>query len=285
MKKILSFLIVAILVLAACGGNNGKKVTIGVASNDTKAWEKVKELAKKDDIDLEIKHFSDYNVPNKALSDGDIDLNAFQHFAFLDQYKKAHKDTNIEALSTTVLAPLGIYSDKVKNIKDVKKGAQVAIPNDVSNQARALKLLESAGLIKLKKNFGLNGTTKDIESNPKDLKIKAVDAQQTARALSDVDISVINNGVATKAGKDAKKDPIYLEKASSDAVKPYINVVAVNSKDKDNKTYKKIIELYHSKEAQKALKEDTKDGEKPVDLSKRKSKKSKMSWQKNNIKF
>ncbi|MDU1821004.1 MAG: dipeptide ABC transporter glycylmethionine-binding lipoprotein [Staphylococcus epidermidis] len=269
MKKILSFLIVAILVLAACGGNNGKKVTIGVASNDTKAWEKVKELAKKDDIDLEIKHFSDYNVPNKALSDGDIDLNAFQHFAFLDQYKKAHKDTNIEALSTTVLAPLGIYSDKVKNIKDVKKGAQVAIPNDVSNQARALKLLESAGLIKLKKNFGLNGTTKDIESNPKDLKIKAVDAQQTARALSDVDISVINNGAATKAGKDAKKDPIYLEKASSDAVKPYINVVAVNSKDKDNKTYKKIIELYHSKEAQKALKEDTKDGEKPVDLSKK----------------
>lgn len=269
MKKILSFLIVAILVLSACGGNNGKKVTIGVASNDTKAWEKVKELAKKDDIDLEIKHFSDYNVPNKALSDGDIDLNAFQHFAFLDQYKKAHKDTNIEALSTTVLAPLGIYSDKVKNIKDVKKGAQVAIPNDVSNQARALKLLESAGLIKLKKNFGLNGTTKDIESNPKDLKIKAVDAQQTARALSDVDISVINNGVATKAGKDAKKDPIYLEKASSDAVKPYINVVAVNSKDKDNKTYKKIIELYHSKEAQKALKEDTKDSEKPVDLSKK----------------
>lgn len=269
MKKILSFLIVAILVLSACGGNNGKKVTIGVASNDTKAWEKVKELAKKDDIDLEIKHFSDYNVPNKALSDGDIDLNAFQHFAFLDQYKKAHKDTNIEALSTTVLAPLGIYSDKVKNIKDVKKGAQVAIPNDVSNQARALKLLESAGLIKLKKNFGLNGTTKDIESNPKDLKIKAVDAQQTARALSDVDISVINNGVATKAGKDAKKDPIYLEKASSDAVKPYINVVAVNFKDKDNKTYKKIIELYHSKEAQKALKEDTKDGEKPVDLSKK----------------
>lgn len=269
MKKILGFLIAAVIVLAACGGNNDKKVTIGVASNDTKAWEKVKELAKKDDIDLEIKHFSDYNVPNKALSDGDIDMNAFQHFAFLDQYKKAHKDAKIQALSTTVLAPLGIYSDKIKNIKDVKKGAQVAIPNDVSNQARALKLLESAGLIKLKKNFGLNGTTKDIESNPKDLKIKAVDAQQTARALSDVDISVINNGVATKAGKDAKKDPIYLEKVSSDAVKPYINVIAVNSKDMDNKTYKKIVELYHSKEAQKALKEDTKDGEKAVDLSKK----------------
>ncbi|WP_145423089.1 dipeptide ABC transporter glycylmethionine-binding lipoprotein [Staphylococcus hominis] len=268
MKRIIGLLSASIIVLAACsGGGNSKKVTVGVASNDTVAWEKVKELAKKDDIDLEIKHFSDYNVPNKALSDGDIDMNAFQHFAFLNEYKKAHKDAKIEAISTTVLAPLGIYSKKVKDIKDVKDGAQVMIPNDVSNQARALKLLESAGLIKLKDNFGLSGTTKDIKDNPKHLKIKEVDAQQTARALDDVDISVINNGVATKAGLDAKKDPIYLESSTSDAVKPYINLIAVNSKDKDNKTYKKIVDLYHSKEAQEALKKDTKDGEKAVDLS------------------
>ncbi|MDS3888116.1 dipeptide ABC transporter glycylmethionine-binding lipoprotein [Staphylococcus hominis] len=270
MKRIIGLLLASIIVLSACsGGGSSKKVTVGVASNDTAAWEKVKELAKKDDIDLEIKHFSDYNVPNKALSDGDIDMNAFQHFAFLNEYKKAHKDAKIEAMSTTVLAPLGIYSKKVKDIKNVKDGAQVMIPNDVSNQARALKLLESAGLIKLKDNFGLSSTTKDIKDNPKHLKIKEVDAQQTARALDDVDISVINNGVATKAGLDAKKDPIYLESSTSEAVKPYINLIAVNSKDKDNKTYKKIVDLYHSKEAQEALKKDTKDGEKAVDLSRK----------------
>ncbi|EOC4760836.1 TPA: dipeptide ABC transporter glycylmethionine-binding lipoprotein [Staphylococcus aureus] len=268
MKRLIGLVIVALVLLAACGSNNDKKVTIGVASNDTKAWEKVKELAKKDDIDVEIKHFSDYNLPNKALNDGDIDMNAFQHFAFLDQYKKAHKGTKISALSTTVLAPLGIYSDKIKDVKKVKDGAKVVIPNDVSNQARALKLLEAAGLIKLKKDFGLAGTVKDITSNPKHLKITAVDAQQTARALSDVDIAVINNGVATKAGKDPKNDPIFLEKSNSDAVKPYIKIVAVNDKDLDNKTYAKIVELYHSKEAQKALQEDVKDGEKPVNLSK-----------------
>lgn len=266
MKRLIGLVIVALVLLAACGSNNDKKVTIGVASNDTKAWEKVKELAKKDDIDVEIKHFSDYNLPNKALNDGD--MNAFQHFAFLDQYKKAHKGTKISALSTTVLAPLGVYSDKIKDVKKVKDGAKVVIPNDVSNQARALKLLEAAGLIKLKKDFGLAGTVKDITSNPKHLKITAVDAQQTARALSDVDIAVINNGVATKAGKDPKNDPIFLEKSDSDAVKPYINIVAVNDKDLDNKTYAKIVELYHSKEAQKALQEDVKDGEKPVNLSK-----------------
>lgn len=231
MKRLIGLVIVALVLLAACGSNNDKKVTIGVASNDTKAWEKVKELAKKDDIDVEIKHFSDYNLPNKALNDGDIDMNAFQHFAFLDQYKKAHKGTKISALSTTVLAPLGIYSDKIKDVKKVKDGAKVVIPNDVSNQARALKLLEAAGLIKLKKDFGLAGTVKDITSNP-------------------------------------KNDPIFLEKSDSDAVKPYINIVAVNDKDLDNKTYAKIVELYHSKEAQKALQEDVKDGEKPVNLSK-----------------
>lgn len=267
MKKLLLLLIASVVILAACGQDKDtKKVTIGIASNDSKAWEKVKELAEKDNIDLEIKQFSDYNVPNTALNDGDIDMNAFQHFAFLEEYKKANKGTEITPIRTSVLAPLGIYSEKLKDIKELKNGAKVVIPNDVSNQARALKLLEKAGLIKLNDNFGLSSSIKDIKDNPKNLDIKAVDAQQTARALSDVDISVINNGVATKAGLDAKKDPLFLEDAKGNATKPYINIIAVNSKDKDNETYKKIAALYHSEEAKQALKEDTKDGEIVVDL-------------------
>lgn len=269
MKKLLVLLVALVVVLAACGGNkkDDKTVTVGVASDDTKVWDKVKELAKKDGINVEIKKFSDYNVPNKALNDGDIDMNAFQHFAFLHEYEKANKGTHITPIRTTVFAPLGIYSKKIKDIKDLKKGAKVVIPNDVSNQARALKLLESAGYIKLSKDFGLKGSKKDIVENKKDLDIKAVDAQQTARSLDDVDIAIINNGVASKSGLDPKKDPIFLEKDNTNTSKPYINIIAVNDKDKDNKTYKKVAELYHSKEARKALKEDTKDGEKIVDLS------------------
>lgn len=267
MKKGLTLLVALVLLLAACGDKkDDKKVTIGIASNDTAVWDKVKELAKKDGIDVEIKQFSDYNVPNKALSDGDIDLNAFQHFAFLDQFKKANKGTDITPIRTTVFAPLGIYSKELKDVKDLKNGAKVVIPNDVSNQARALKLLEKAGYIKLDKNFGLSGGPKDIVENKKNLNIKAVDAQQTARALDEVDIAVINNGVASKAGLNPKKDPIFLEDPDANAAKPYINFIAANTKDKDNKTYKKIAELYHSEEAKDALKEDTKDGEIVVDL-------------------
>ena len=237
MKKLLVLAIAFVVILAACGKkDDNKTVTVGVASNETKVWDKVAELAKKDGITVKVKQFSDYNVPNKALNDGDIDMNAFQHFAFLDQYEKANKGTKITPIRTTVFAPLGIYSKKIKDIKELKDGAKVIIPNDVSNQARALKLLEKAGYIKLSKDFGLKGGIKDIVENKKKLDIKAVDAQQTARALDDVDISVINNGVATKAGLDAKKDPIFLESDDAKASQPYINIIAVNSKDKDNKT-------------------------------------------------
>lgn len=267
MKKLFVLFLSLIVVLAACGSKKDEKtVKIGVTGVDSKVWEVVKKEAEKDGIKIEFVEFQDYTAPNNALAEGEIDLNAFQHFAFLDQFKKDHK-LKLSVVGTTVFAPLGAYSKKIKDIKDVKKGDTIAIPDDVTNQARALKLLEAAGLIKLSSDFGLFGGPDKIEENKLNLKIKPIEAQQTPRVLEDVAVSIINNGVAARAGLDPKDDPIYLEDADNKDVAPYINVIAAKTEDKDNKTYKKIVELYHSDLAKDALKEDTKDGEIAKNLS------------------
>lgn len=261
MKKLFVLFLSLIVVLAACGSKEDEKtVKIGVTGVDSKVWDVVKKEAEKDGIKIEFVEFQDYTAPNNALAEGEIDLNAFQHFAFLDQFKKDHK-LKLSVVGTTVFAPLGAYTKKIQDIKDVKKGDTIAIPDDVTNQARALKLLEQAGLIKLSSDFGLFGGPDKIEENKLDLKIKPIDAQQTPRVLEDVAVSIINNGVAARAGLNPKDDPIYMEDADNKDVAPYINVIAAKTEDKDNKTYKKIVELYHSDLAKDALKEDTKDGE------------------------
>ncbi|UTH16828.1 MetQ/NlpA family ABC transporter substrate-binding protein [Macrococcus epidermidis] len=267
MKKLFVLFLSLIVVLAACGSKKDEKtVKIGVTGVDSKVWEVVKKEAEKDGIKIEFVEFQDYTAPNNALAEGEIDLNAFQHFAFLDQFKKDH-NLKLSVVGTTVFAPLGVYSKKIKDIKDVKKGDTIAIPDDVTNQARALKLLEAAGLIKLSSDFGLFGGPDKIEENKLNLKIKPIEAQQTPRVLEDVAVSIINNGVAARAGLNPKDDPIYLEDADNKDVAPYINVIAAKTEDKDNKTYKKIVELYHSDLAKDALKEDTKDGEIAKNLS------------------
>lgn len=269
MKKTLLFSIVAVLILAACGketgGKGDKEITIGVTGSDGQMWDIIKEKAQKEGITIKLKEFSDYTIPNQALADGDIDLNAFQHIAFLNQFKKEHK-LDITPIGTTQIAPMGMFSDKYKSPDEIPNGGEIAIPNDPSNQARALLLLQSAGLIKLKDDFGLFGDPSGIVDNPKKLKITPVVAQQTPRVLKDVAASVINNGVAGQAGLNITKESIFLEDPNSDSVKPYINIIAARTKEKDNKTYNKIIEIYHSKEVEEAIKKDTKGGSIPVDL-------------------
>lgn len=272
MKKSFLLSIVAILiisVLAACGkessGKGDKVVTIGVTGTDGQMWDIIKEKAKKEGITIKLKEFSDYTIPNQALADGEIDLNAFQHIAFLNQFKKEHK-LDITPIGTTQIAPMGMFSDKFKSPEEIPNGGEIAIPNDPSNQARALLLLQSTGLIKLKSDFGLFGDPSGIVENPKKLKITPVVAQQTPRVLKDVAASVINNGVAGQAGLNITKDSIYLEDPNSDTVKPYINIIAARTKDKDNKNYKKIIEIYHSKEVEEAIKKDTKGGSLVVNI-------------------
>lgn len=275
MKKWISILFVlfAVSTLVACGSDttsgNGEDqvVKIGVTGSDGEVWPILKEKAKKEGIEIELVEFSDYTLPNQALANGDIDINSFQHIAFLSQFNEEN-NLDLVPIGATVIAPMGLYSEKIKDISEIKEGDQIAIPDDPSNQARALKLLESAGLIKLADDFGLFGDPSKIVDNPKNLDILPIVAQQTPRVLPDVAASVINNGVAGQAGFDPVKDPIYLEDANDPNTLPYVNIFAARSEDKDNETYQKIVDLYHEEDVIKAVEADTNGGSIVVDLAK-----------------
>lgn len=270
MRKPLLLAIIAILlvsIISGCGKESAedKVVKIGVTGVDGQYWDIIKEKAKKEGINIELVEFSDYTLPNQALADGEIDLNAFQHIAFLNQFKEEHH-LDITPIGTTVIAPMGIYSDKYKSPSEIPDGSEIAIPNDPTNQARALLLLQAAGLLELKDDFGLFGDPSGIVSNPKNLKITPVVAQQTPRVLPDVAASVINNGVAGQAGFEPTKDAIFLEDPNNESAKPYINIFAARTEDKDNPTYKRIVEIYHDPEVVEAIKKDTNGGAIVVDI-------------------
>ncbi|WP_047985537.1 MetQ/NlpA family ABC transporter substrate-binding protein [Ornithinibacillus californiensis] len=274
MKKWFTILLVFIAVglLAACGddsasGDGNNVVKIGVTGTDGAVWPLLKEKAKAEGIEIELVEFSDYTLPNQALANGDIDLNSFQHIAFLSQFNEEN-DLDLVPIGATVIAPMGLYSEKIKDVSEIKEGDKIAIPDDPSNQARALKLLESAGLITLADDFGLFGDPSKIVDNPLNLDILPIVAQQTPRVLPDVAASVINNGVAGQAGFDPVKDPVYLEDANDPSVLPYINIFAARSGDQDNATFQKIVELYHEEEVVKAVEADTNGGSIVVDIAK-----------------
>ncbi|MCC9295986.1 MetQ/NlpA family ABC transporter substrate-binding protein [Clostridium sp. WLY-B-L2] len=275
MKKILVLFLTLVLslgVLAGCGSSNStgqtsssKKqvVKIGITGDDHKIWDKVKENLAKENIDLQIVSFSDYVRPNMALSDGEIDLNSFQHYAYLNKFKAQH-NLKISAIGETVLAPLGVYSHKIKSIKDIKEGAKIAIPNDPTNEGRGLNLLQSAGLIKLKEGVGLLPKLQDVTGNPKNIQFVELVATQIPRSLEDVDAAIINSGVAIDAKLNPVKDSIYLEDVSNKNAKPYINVIAARDKDKNNATYKKVVKAYQTDEIKQLIKDTYKGSEIPV---------------------
>ncbi|RLK62637.1 MetQ/NlpA family ABC transporter substrate-binding protein [Atopobacter sp. AH10] len=223
-------------------------VKIGVVGADTDVWDGVKKRidAAGEKFTLKFVKFSDYNQPNQALAEGSIDLNSFQHQFFLDNFNKEH-GTDLVSIGNTSVAPLGIYSKKIKNVKELKDGASVSIPNDVTNGGRALLLLQTAGLLTIDKKAGLTPTVKDITDNKKHLKIKELDASQTARSLEDVDIALINSGVAVDSGLTPTKDAIFLEPVN-DKSKPYVNIIVARKKDAKNKIYNKIVDYYQTKE-------------------------------------
>jgi D-methionine transport system substrate-binding protein len=200
------------------------------------------DLAKKDGIDAQIIEFTDWTLPNEALNSGDLDLNNFQHQPYLDNQVKT-RGYDIVSLDKSIIVPFGLYSKKVATIAEIKDGATTAIPNDPSNAARGLQLLQRAGLIKLKPGADIKATIADIVENPRHLTIKELDAAQLPRALDDLDFSVVSLNYAVNAGLDPRK-ALLLEDDQS----KWNLVFAAKPKNKDNPTIKRFIEIYRSAE-------------------------------------
>ena len=225
-----------------------KKIVIGASPSPHADILKVaKKELKKEGYELEIKEYSDYVQPNTALESGDLDANYFQHKPYLDDFNKKKK-THLVSAGMIHYEPFGIFPGKTKTLKDLKKGATVVVPNDTTNEARALLLLQDQGLIKLKDGAGLTATKKDIVENKKDLAIKEIEAAQIPRSLKDVDIAVVNGNYALQAGLKVNKDALATEDADSVGAKTYGNIVAVKKGNEKLAATKALI---------KALKSDT----------------------------
>lgn len=263
-KKILLVVLALALGLTSCAkkesktedgqttSTDNKKVVIGVSPAPHKEIaEKAKEILEKDGIELEIKEFDDYVTPNTSLEEKDIDLNFFQHIPYLENFNK-ERGTKIVPLGGVHIEPLGVYSKNYKSLDELKDNDEVIIPNDATNGARALKLLEENNVIKLKADAGLEATEKDIAENPKNLKFTPVEAATIPRAYEDAAIAVINSNYALEANLSPKNDAIATEKAEGN---PFANVIAAREADKDNETYKKVLEAFQSDEVKKYIEE------------------------------
>jgi D-methionine transport system substrate-binding protein len=278
MKKVLTSVFAAILSLSlvACSSAAPAKkdssvsgtwtpvtLKVGVNGTDFRLWTDLNKRLKPYNITLEPVSFADYIKPNQALADKEIDLNAFQTEIYFQTFIKQH-NLNLVSLGDTFIAPMGIYSQKIKDIKKTPKDAKVAIPNDASNGGRALLLLETAGLIKLDGKDTVTPTTKNITSNPKNLQFVSMESVQIPRSLSDVDIAAINTGAATDAGLNPVKDAIFRESATGPSAKNYFNIIAVRPEDKDKPAFKKLIEVYQTAATKKVINEIYKGAATPV---------------------
>lgn len=252
---------IAVVAVAAAGyfsfgGHDAqadKTITVGrmtTTKQDDIVWDAVTKKAKDEyGITVKYKNFTDYSQPNKALTSGDIDVNAFQHYAFLNAYNKKNK-TDIKPVGDTIITPIHLYSTQYKSVSEYQDGNTIVVPNDPSNESRALKVLKYAGLIDVKDGQELV-TVKDITKNPKNLKIKELPADQTARTINDVQGAVVNTNYALSANLSLDKS-IYAEPLNKDS-KQWVNFIATNAKDKDKKIIKQLVKAYQSDDVKKAI--------------------------------
>jgi D-methionine transport system substrate-binding protein len=246
MKKVAIVTLLVLSLFAAVSGLSYAAETVlkvgATAVPHAEILNVVKPLLAKQGIKLEIVEFQDYVQPNLALDSGELDANYFQHIPYLESFSKDH-NLKLTYISKVHIEPIGIYPGKVKSLKALKKGDTVAIPNDPTNGGRALLLLQSAKLIEVNKEKGIKPTPLDITKNPRGLKIVELEAAQIPRSLQDVSGAVINGNYAIQANLNPLKNAIFLENADS----PYVNVLAVRVKDKDNPALKALATALTSK--------------------------------------
>ncbi|MDG3131518.1 MetQ/NlpA family ABC transporter substrate-binding protein [Streptococcus suis] len=259
-------------VLAACGnsgvtGSSAKTIRVGVMSlsdSEEARWDKIQEILG-DEVKLEFTQFTDYSQPNKALAEKEVDINAFQHYNFLNNWNKENGE-NLIAIADTYISPIRLYSgvadgkNKYTKVEEIPNGAEIAVPNDPTNESRALYLLQSAGLIKVGVSGTELATIADITENKKNLKITELDASQTASSLSSVDAAVVNNTFVLEAGLDYK-NALYKEQKDENSSQWYNLIAAREDWEKSNQAdaIKKLVAAYHSDEVKEVV-EKTSDG-------------------------
>ena len=242
---VIAVMVSVVFLTVGCGGTKEtvKEIRLGAtAGPHAEVAEAVAKEAGKQGLKVKVVEFSDYVTPNQALADGDLELNSYQHEPFLKNFNN-EKGTDLSPIGTTILMRMGIYSDKVHDVKSVPDGAKVAIPNDPTNGGRGLVLLEKAGLIKLREGVGFKATVQDVAENPRHLQFVELEAAQLPRSLSDVDIAAITMNYVMSGGLDVEKQGIFLEDKSEPLA---VMVLAARTKDKDKPEYKKIADIFHS---------------------------------------
>ncbi|MDJ1122574.1 MetQ/NlpA family ABC transporter substrate-binding protein [Olsenella sp. YH-ols2217] len=217
----------------------------------------VKDELAKDGYTLKVVEYNDYVLPNTALEDGELDANYFQHITYLNDFNEEN-GTHLASAGAIHFEPFGLYAGKTSSLDDLADGATVAVPNDTTNEARALLLLEQEGLITLKDGAGLNATVVDIEDNPKNLQIEEVEAAQLPRVLQDVDLAAINGNYALGAGLNVS-DALAVESDEGEAAKAYGNVIAVKEGNEDSEKTKALVKALTSDTCKQYI-EDTYDG-------------------------
>ena len=273
MKKLLALTLALVLCLglAACGGGtstdtdtnadtssdadtngdataNGETITLTVGATPNPHAEilaQVKDDLAAEGIDLVVKEYSDYVVPNTAVEEGDLDANYFQHTPYMEKFNEEN-GTHLVSVGKIHYEPMGIYPGLTKTLEELPDGATIAVPNDATNEARALQLLAAQGLIELKEDAGLNATPNDITSNPKNLQFKELEAAMLPQTASEVDLSVINSNFAMEGGMNPATDSLASEDADSEAAQTFANIIAVKEGHENDPTIQALVKALQS---------------------------------------